>query len=194
MKTAFLCMTLAGIAYVFSSCVSIPNIHSDSRVSPADKTGYLFLEIDIQGDPDGLVFGIARTDAFLVTVGEWRGLKAGRNIIFVKAPAGKYALDTIFDRSLKRVFTDFALETFPAAVKNGVITYTGKLLVDVSETVNEYQNKVVDIRYSWRDEYAGALEYIRTAYPGIPDTVHVLNECPDVPEGRYYRSIVLWGR
>jgi hypothetical protein len=187
-------VALLSVGCIFASCYSIPNIHPDSRVSPADKTGCLSLEVDIQDDPAGLVFRITKTRRLIKGSAEWYNLKTGKNIIFVKAPAEEYTLNMVLDRSLKRVFRDFSLEEFPVAVRNGVITYAGTSLVDVSETVNEYQNNVVDFQYSWLDAYADAVEYIRTVYRGIPDTVHVLNESPDIPQDRYYKPTVVWGR
>ncbi|MDR2516068.1 MAG: hypothetical protein LBC88_01655 [Spirochaetaceae bacterium] len=179
---------------IFSSCFSFPNISPKSRFTSAAKTGYLLLDVHITGNPSGLAFRITQTGRFLGGVADWYGLKSGSNIIFVKAPEGIYTLNKILDRSPKRVFTDFALEEFPVTVENGMITYAGRLLVDISETVNVHRSRIAVVRYSGLDAYDDAAEYVRTVYRELPGTIPVLNGCPGLPEGRYYTPTIVWGR
>jgi hypothetical protein len=148
--------------------------------------------VNIEGDPAGLILRAHQEWWILSGVGDWYNLKSGKNFIFAKLPEARYILDALFDRSLKRVFTDFALEDFTFTVENGVITYGGELALELDESRNEYGNRVLNVRYAWRDSYQEAVEYLRTNYPEIPDTVAVMNECPEISE-HYYRPLITAG-
>ena len=177
------------IVCLFVSCYTIPNVKQGSRFSPQAKTGCLMVVANIEGDPAGLILRATGMRRFIPGIAEWYKLKPGKNFIFIKAPAGSYTFDALFDRSLKRVFTDFALEDFTFTVENGVITYGGELALELDESRNEYGNRVINFRYAWRDAYPEAVAYLRENYPEIPDTVTIRNECPEIPV-EYYRPLI----
>jgi hypothetical protein len=179
------------IACLFLSCYSIPNIKTGSRFSPQAKTGCLMFVVAVEGDPAGLILRATAIRQIIPGIAEWR-LKPGKNYIFIKTVPGSYRHDAILDRSLKRVFTDFVLEGFTFTVESGVITYGGELALKLEESKNKQGNRVMNFRYAYRDAYPEALEYLRTNYPEIPDTVTVKNDCPQTPE-QYYRPFISEG-
>jgi hypothetical protein len=183
---------LSIVVCLFVGCYSIPNVKPGGRFVPQEKTGRLLFTVNIEGDPAGLVFRTALMKYIIPGVIEWYNLKPGRNIIFIKVPAGPYKHEVVVDRSFKRVFTDFELEGATFTVENGVITYCGELTLALDESRNEYGNRVMNFRYAYRDAYPEALAYLRATYPEIPDTVIIRNECPELPEG-YYRPVIMAG-
>jgi hypothetical protein len=148
--------------------------------------------VNIEGDPAGLILRMMAMRQIIPGIAEWYTLKPGKNTIFIKAPAGLCKHDMILDRSLKRVFTDFALEEFTFTVENGVITYGGELMLALEESRNELGNRVLNVRYAWRDSYPEAVAYLRTNYPELPDTITIRNECPETSE-HYYRPVITAG-
>jgi hypothetical protein len=182
---------LATIICLLVSCYSLPNVKKGSRFSPQAKTGYLMFVVNVEGDPAGLILR-ATLIRELPRIADWHKLKPGKNFVFIKAPAGSYKLETVFDRSFKRVFTDFALEEFAFTVEQSVVTYGGELVLAPDESLNKFGNRVLDIRYSWRDSYPEAVAYLRTNYPELPDTIAVRNECPETSE-HYYLAVIAAG-
>jgi hypothetical protein len=146
---------------------------------------------NIEGDPAGLILR-ATLIRELPRLAEWYKLKPGKNFVFIKVLPGSYKLDTVFDRSFKRVFTDFALEEFTFTVEKGAITYGGELVLAPDESLNEFGNRVLDVRYAYRDSYPEAVAYLRTNYPELPDTIAVRNDCPETSE-HYYRAVIAAG-
>jgi hypothetical protein len=183
---------LAMAACFFVSCYSIPNIKAGSRFSPQAKTGYLMFVVDIEGDPAGLILRAYQDWWILPGVADWHNLKTGKNFIFIKVIAASYKFDAIFDRSLKRVFTDFALEDFYFTVENGVITYGGDLMLKLDESRSEHGSRILNVRCAYRDAYPDAVAYLRTNYPEIPDTITIRNQCPETSE-HYYRPVITAG-
>jgi hypothetical protein len=181
------------IACLFVSCYSIPNVKMGSRFSPQAKTGYLLFVVDIEGDPAGLILRVYQDWWILPGIAEWYNLKPGKNFIFIKVIAASYKFDAVFDRSFKRVFTDFELEYFTFTVENGVITYGGDLMLKLDESWNEHGNRVMNFRYASRDAYSDAVAYLRTNYPEIPDTVTIKNDCLPMPE-YYVRPFISAGQ
>ncbi|MDR2247117.1 MAG: hypothetical protein LBE17_10710 [Treponema sp.] len=183
----------------FTSCYSIPNVRGKNRFSPEEKNGYLLMRVITPEDPSGLIFRITKIRRFPPGIAEWHNLKAGENFIFIKAPPGEYAVNYVFDRSFKRVFTDFELKDFDLSdwlftLESGVIAYLGDLVVvELAESVNVYGNRIVDFKYTWQDNYDGVVSYVRDRYGGIPEDMPFVNQSLQAPADTRYEPIITGG-